>query len=629
MGFGMANKKEYKQLYNKLKREFEVEKDLEINQKLHEKESRNEKKVKRLIETQKGLMRELKLLRERRDESILMGEELEKEKELGLKLQIKNLGKKYNQQKKNFEKEKSLRETKENELDKVKSQIIELENQNFDFRNSMVDRTKEINLLKESTRFLETKIGKLEHEKEDLMFDLNSKETLKRELVQMSEEVQKKDEDLRNMKVSLYEVEVNEKILLKQNNDEKQRNRDLKNMIEQKEQENMNLEREIKMINVRRDELDRELRMRKGAGIIEEEKQKLHKEMRQFQEFSKQKDYEIEDLRNQVSDMKDERLRIERFYKDKRNEKESLLENEIKDWERDVGRKDQKILDLEFERNICNRELEEKNKEIERLRADMQKYRKMEEEFLRTVQMMNEEQERESIRSQRTRELDETRDNLIRKLKRRVKNEEIQNNLMQRTNENLVKDVDRLRSEKLKYLELIKTLKQKVMTRTEPKVKKIAHHINIESDDSIDVGLLRNENYIQNNIPESSFQRRHVLMQNLQSIQSEEFQRNQQNHNREYKMRYVDTEEKSRRHVRYNLKIANNKGFMFKSNAASFKGLTSGLVSDTLGGHVNKTDEMFELKKELVMKDKRVHQLENVITLYIFLYTNYLQNYKL
>ena len=611
MGFGMANKKEYKELYNKLKKEFEMEKDLEINQKMQEKESRNEKKIKRLIETQKGLMRELKLLRERREDSILMTEELEREKEMGLQLQIKSLGSKYNQMKRDYEAEKRQKEVKSNALETAKSKLIELENQNYDFKYLVEEKDNQINLLKESTVFLEKKIGKMEIEKEDLMFDLESKETLKREVNTLTEEVQQKDEDLRNMKVSLYEVEVNEKILLKQKNEEKQKLRDLKNKLERKEEYNIDLERELKRVNKHRDELDRELKLRKGAGLLEEQKDKLYKEIKQLQDFSRQKDAEIEKLRSEVGELKDDRLRIDRFYKDKRNEKESLLENEIKDWERDAKRMEQKIQDLEFERNICNRELEEKNKEIERLRLDMNKYRKMEEEFLQTVQMLNEEQERESMRSQRTKELDETRDNLIRKLKRRLKNEEIQNNLIQKTMDGITRDVDRLRSEKLKYLELIKTLKQKILVRTEPKTKTKgkSNGLYIESDDSIDVGLLGGGKYDSNN--DNSYNRRYHNLQNYETLQSQEIEKNKFNANKNVKIRYVDSEKKANPE-KYNLGIVKNKGFMFKSNAASFKGLTSGLISDNLGVPLNKGDEIFELKKQLVMKDKKISQLEDV-----------------
>jgi len=169
MGFGMVNKEEYKALYNKLRREFEMEKDLEINQKIQEKETRNEKKIKRLIETQKGLMRELKLLRERRDESILMTEELEREKELGLQLQIKNLGNKYNKVKRDYEAEKREKDLKASALETAKSKLIELENQNYDYKHTVEEKENQINLLKESTMFLEKKIGKMEIEKEDFI----------------------------------------------------------------------------------------------------------------------------------------------------------------------------------------------------------------------------------------------------------------------------------------------------------------------------------------------------------------------------------------------------------------------------------------------------------------------------
>lgn len=613
MGFGMANKKEYKALYEKLKKEFEIEKNLEMNRKLNERETRNEKKVKRLIETQKGLMRELKLLRERREESVLMSEELEREKIQGLRVQIRSLGDKYEQAKRDGEEHRRDKQRKSEALEMAKSKLIELENQNYDYKHSLEDKDKEINLLRESTRFLETKISKIKTENEGLNAEVESKETLKRELNKMGFEIQKRDEDLRNMKVSLYEVEVNEKILKQKNGEEKQRVRQLQEAVREKEEAQVELQRELKRVNKHREDLDRELRMRKGAGLVEEQRKKLQKEIAQYQEFSKQKDREIENLRTEVDNMKEGRMRIERFYKDKRAEKESLLENEIRDWERDVQRKDQKILDLEFERNICNRELEEKNKEIDRLRADVDKYRKMEEEFLRTVQLLNEEQERESIRSQRTRELDETRDNLIRKLKRRLKNEEIQNNLMQKTIDGINQDVDRLRSEKLKYLDLIKSLKQKLVTKTEPRTKKRSERMFIESDDSIDVGLMKGDQFLANPNPElDSYDQRflNVDMNKIQSIQSEEFKIRPPGPEQANE-RFAETRMKPQE-TKYNLGIAKNKGFMFKSNAASFKGLASALAGDNLGRPTGRSEEVFELKKQLVMKEKKVAQLEEV-----------------
>ena len=215
---GMLNKKEYKALYNKLREEFEVEKNLELNQKLQERETRNEKKVRRLVETQKGLMRELKLLREKREDSILMEEELEKEKERGLRLQIQNLGKKYSQMKKDWEGERQQREGKEQDLEMMKSKVVELENQNYDFKMTVEERAKEIGLLRESTQFLEKKIRVMENEKEDLVMEVEEKQKLSRNVEQLVEEVARKDQDLRNLKVSLYEVEVNEQIFMRLNN---------------------------------------------------------------------------------------------------------------------------------------------------------------------------------------------------------------------------------------------------------------------------------------------------------------------------------------------------------------------------------------------------------------------------
>ena len=605
-GFGMANKEEYKALYQKLRKEFDVEKDLELQRKMQEKEARNEKKIKRLVETQKGLMRELRLLREKREDSILMGEELEKEKEMGLHLQIKSLGDKYSEIKRKFDGEKREKEEKMKQLESTKSRLMEVENQNYDFKHSLEDKEKEIHLLKESTRFLEMKMSKIESEKEELIEDLNEKDELKNKVESLMEEVQRKDEEVRSMKMSLYEVEVNEKILQQQHEDEKQKARELKRKVEENVKEKVHIERELKMVNKHREDLDRELRMRKGAGLIEEERQRLEREVRQFQEFARKKDAEIEGLRGKVDDLKGERMRMEMFYKEKRNEKESLLENEIKDWERDAKRKDQKILDLEFERNICNRELEEKNKEIERLRADVEKYRKMEEEFLKTVQAMNEEQERESIRTQRTRELDETRDNLIRKLKRRLRNEETQNNLLQKTNDGLVGDVDRLRTEKLKYLDLVKGLKQRLATRTEQKERKKSDPFDVESDDSIDVGLMKNEQFMRKKV-EESYERRFRNVENLNSIQSVEVKKEGRV---EFRENFLETDKKEGKRLK--LGISSNKGFMFKSNAASFKGLASGLVSDNIGVPLAKNDDLFEMKTEMAMKDKRINQLENV-----------------
>lgn len=601
---GMLNKKEYKALYNKLRDEFEVEKNLELNQKLQERETRNEKKVRRLVETQKGLMRELKLLREKREDSILMEEELEKEKERGLRLQIQNLGKKYSQIKKDWEGERQQREGKEQDLEMMKSKVVELENQNYDFKMTVEERAKEIGLLRESTQFLEKKIRVMENEKEDLVMELEEKQKLSRNVEQLVEEVARKDQDLRNLKVSLYEVEVNEQILMRQNNEEKEKTRNLKKEVEKKELNMADLERDLKMVGKHRDELDRELRLRKGAGLVEEEKRKLEKEIRQFQEFSRKKDGEIEMLRSQVGELKEERMRVEMFYKEKRNEKESLLENEIKDWERDVERKDKKIRDLEFERNISSRELEEKAKEIERLRADVEKYRKMEAEFLHTVQMMNEEQERESMRSQKTRELDETRDKLIKKLRHRLKNETVQNDLMQRTNDGLVRDVDRLREEKLKYLDLIKSLKQKLITRTEHKTRPKHDPLAVESDDSIDVGLLKNEQYISRKFEENSYERRYENVKNMNTIRSELFQKEMV----AYPQSALQTDSKKQQDWR----IVKNEGFMFQSNAASFKGLTGTQIPDSQGAILMKNNEVFELKTQLAMRNKKVNELENV-----------------
>jgi hypothetical protein len=190
------------------------------------------------------------------------------------------------------------------------------------------------------------------------------------------------------------------------------------------------------------------------------------------------------------------------------------------------------------------------------------------------------------------------------------------------------------------------------MTRTEVKKKSRNEPVHVESEDSIDVGLFRNDRYVSRKFEEDSFERRYEKVKNMQTIQSVDIVKkecdvnpysnvirnelpvsgfkkesnviaygNASGFKKEHNVDIpYNTTTVMRREVagsgykqrHEDFRIVKNDGFMFRSNALNMKVLNSALIPNSENTNVIKSDEVFELKTQMAMKNKKIHELENV-----------------
>ena len=595
-----TNGSEYRALYHKLNNEFEGEELKKENQKLRDSQIKSERKMKRLTQAQKGLIREIKMLRAKNQENENEGEILQAQKQIQMKKQLKTVTKKWRESRKLYEGEKLNARESMVRLEAKSQRILELESEGVDLKRSLQIKEGELARVSESKGFFKKKVGQMEQEKNILEEEVKEKEALKNMLEAKDFEIQNGETNLRNMKISIYEIEVNEKILEQQYREARGQITGLKKELQVSEEEKQGLETELRTTKRLQHEMGRELKLRKGAGILEEEKAKLRQEARQFEEFSRKKDSEIGRLRVDLEQAKEEKRAVERFYSGKRGEKEEMLMAEIKDWERDAERHERKLVDLQFDIDLERRESQQHIVEIERLKKDAEKYKRLETEYLRTVQQINEDQERMSRRSEGLRNLDETKDKLISKLQQKLRNQKKIEHSLARNLESLNGQIDDNRQVHVEYIDTINRLKKKLSEKTEQmealeEKKTFAGNV---SRDSFDLPFRKEENDDD------------IIMENITMEQSIDV--NEPIAFEDIKRTGLGIGYMRAPEFQDALEISKNEEFMFRSNHVTLSKTEMRFGSgDPQNTYQSATDE-FQRKKEIAEKDVQIEQLKKV-----------------
>ena len=594
-----TNGSEYRTLYHKLNNEYEGKELKKENLELRESQIKSQKKMKRLTQAQKGLIREIKMLRAKNQQNENEGEILEAQKQIQMKKQLKTVTEKWRESRKLYEGEKLSARESMVRLEAKSQRILELETAGVDLKRSLQIKEGELARVAESKGFFKKKVGQMEQEKNKLQEELKEKEQLRNMIEAKDFEIQNGETNLRNMKISIYEIEVNEKILEQQFREARGQISGLKKELQVSAEEKQGLQAELRTTKRLQHEMGRELKLRKGAGILEEEKAKLRQEARQFEEFSRKKDSEIGRLRVDLEQAKEEKRAVERFYTGKRGEKEEMLMAEIKDWERDAERHERKIVDLQFDIDLERRESQQHIVEIERLRKDAEKYKLLETEYLRTVQQINEDQERMSRRSEGLRNLDESKDKLISKLQQKLRNQKKIEHSLARNLESLNAQIDDNRQVHVEYIDTINRLKKKLSEKTEQvealeEKKTFGGNV---SRDSFDLPFRKDEDIIMENI---------TVEQSIDVSEPIAFA--------DIKRTGLGLDYMRAPEFQKVLEISKNEEFMFQSNHVSISKAEMRFGSgDPHNTYQSATDE-FQRKKEIAEKDVQIEQLKKVTT---------------
>lgn len=601
---GSQRGSEYRNLYRKLNSEFENEKLKKENESLRESQVKSEKKLKRLKESQKGLLREIKMLRSKKREDERNGEQLEAEKQIQMKKQLRVVTEKWRENRKLYENEKQNARESMIRLEEKNQKILELESQGLDLKRSLQIKDGELARVAESKNFFEKKVSQVEMEKERLQAEVQEKEELRSLLEAKDFEIQNGENNLRNMKISIYEAEVNEKILEKQYQEAKTQIQDLKKDLQHANDEKTALQAELRTTKRLQHELGRELKLRKGAGILEKEKTKLKQEARQFEEFSRKKDREIERLRAELEQAKEEKRAVEKFYASKRGEKEEMLMAEIKDWERDSERHERKIVDLQFDLDLARRENTQQRSVVERLKQDVEKYKQLEAEYLKTVKQINDEQERMSRRSEGLRTLDETKDRLIQKLQQKLKNQKKVEDSLSKNLTALNEQIDDNRRVHLEYIETINKLKGKLAQKNDEienleKKERNKKMFNVGGlNESMDLPFRSDDD---------------IIMENMTVEESVEVgEMAKPKDFAEVKRGGYGIEQLREGEGPKVLEISKNEEFIFASNSNSLGKLEMRFGSGDPGATYGSATDEFQRKKEIAEKEMEIKMLKKV-----------------